>query len=1852
MKKLLAAVTSFAMSASLMTSAFASSFNVSAAGRVSAVQPNVSMEEVSDVAVNKTAQADFVVTPEEVSVNPGETVKVKLLADAGSHKVGTFVIALNDSDLPQGITADVATADLRCKAVSGTYTFNKLNGKYYCDTLDGGEPMEIDSSKAVIAFTLTVPASATPGDYTYDLSEFHVVEDGYNGVEFDATVKPGVIHILGAGGTTAATTTGGNTPAGNTTTAGGRTPTGNEDKNFVVTPENVEVNPGEDVSISIFCENPDNRKVGQFVVQLKDESLPIKGATATMSSTKCLAVSGTHNYENLNGTWYCDTLDSGEPQEINSEKAVARYKVSIPADATPGEYTWYLDRFHVVEDGYNGVEFDATIKPGTITVLGEGGTTTTSNDTPTTTKPNGTKPANVDEDFIVRPKDVEVNPGEKVNIGIYAENNSGRQVAQFVVRVDDENLPIEGATATMSSKRCTAVSGTHSYEEIDGTWYCDTLDSGDPQDINTENPVARFEISIPADAKAGEYEWQPDRFHVVENGYEAIEFDANIQPGKIVVLGDDTSTTTTTTTTVTTTTTTATTAAPADGEVEWKIPTVNAKAGETVKVNVVVNGDSDLAVAGAQFKITPASPVEFASVADTTAAYKADVQNNAKTNEFAFAEAAGKSTAADDGAVVLSLSYKVPANASGTYALKWSDAFVSDANGNDITDKVTLTDGAIVVAAADGDITWQIPTVHAKAGKTAALNVTVSDPEAAALAVAGAQFAIEADTVEFSSVNAESAAYKSEIVNNKETNEFAFGEGKGAGVAAADGATVMTLTYNVPAGTKPGTYNVSWAGDIFISDTDGNDITAKVALVDGAIIVDDDSVAGDVTWTIPEKHAAPGETVEMDVLVSVNGENLAVGGAQFNIIAKTPIALSGAEGSDGYKADIEYNMDTNEFAFAEGKGAGVEAADGTSVLKLTYTVPEDAQPGEYPVEWSNAFISDTNGNDITANVTLVNGVIIIDDESTTSGSSTTTGSETTTTTDSDITTTTDSDITTTSSESTTSTTITVPDGAVIWQIQKVEAEAGETVTVPVLVLDPNGSKLPVGGAQFGVTAESPIAYDSVSGKSAAYGSDIVANASTYEFAFADAKGAETVGADGAVVFNLVYTVPEGTAAGEYAVEWTKDFFGAANANGEDISKYIVCLDGAIIVKDNSTTTTTETTTTTDTTDTTDTTTTASTTASTAETTTTLTVAEGSVIWQVKSVTAAPGEEVEVEIIVLDPNASNLEVGGAQFVVNCDGAALTGGTGSDAYGAEITQGEGDDANRFAFAHAKGEGIAAENGAKVITLKYKVPEDAKDGDKYAINIADLVASDTNGLDITKHILAIGGEISVVDKTTTTTTTTTEATTTTAEDSTTTTTATASTTAPVSTTIPEGAVIWQIQRVEANPGETVTVPVLVIDPNGAKLPVGGAQFGITAKTPIVYDSVSDTSAAYGAKVDSNASTFEFAFASADGSEIVGENGATVINLTYTVPEGTAAGEYAVEWNKEFFNASNSNGDDISKYIICLDGAIVVKDVASTTTTDTDAPDDTGSTTTETTASTTESTTASDEGTTTASDVVSTTASDEGSTTTSSETSTTASDEGSTTSSTASTTATESGTQTTVSGEAAEGKIVAEVTAVDGFYFNHDVRTFNKGHVEGMKLTLVKADGTEEALTVDESLISFKEQVSGKDTPNDAYREEQTNFTYIVDVLYDGKPLEDKDGKPITFKAYIGVKGDSNLDNKADAKDASNALAFYAKASTMAEGESTDSIRLNPDANEIINNNPDLDLDQFGAFLVDVDMDVYDADNWKTKKSGRVIDAKDASWILKYYSMMSTGETDRQKAWNETVLGREEKIADYLIK
>ena len=151
--------------------------------------------------------------------------------------------------------------------------------------------------------------------------------------------------------------------------------------------------------------------------------------------------------------------------------------------------------------------------------------------------------------------------------------------------------------------------------------------------------------------------------------------------------------------------------------------------------------------------------------------------------------------------------------------------------------------------------------------------------------------------------------------------------------------------------------------------------------------------------------------------------------------------------------------------------------------------------------------------------------------------------------------------------------------------------------------------------------------------------------------------------------------------------------------------------------------------------------------------------------------------------------------------------------------------------------------------------------------------------------------------------------------------------------------------------------------------------------------------------------------------------------------------------------------------------------------------------------------------------------------------------------------------------------------------------------------------------------SLVSFKA------TPASTYEKANTSFKYNVQVYYNGLALTNQNGNPITAIVYIGVKGDANLDNVADATDASTVLAYYAKVQTGTPAEEA-----------IIYSAEDKNLENLAAFLADVDMDEYSADNFKNGKTSankdngkRAVDASDASSILKFYA---TAQTERDRS------------------
>ncbi|MDE6424625.1 MAG: hypothetical protein K2K89_00560, partial [Ruminococcus sp.] len=372
--------------------------------------------------------------------------------------------------------------------------------------------------------------------------------------------------------------------------------------------------------------------------------------------------------------------------------------------------------------------------------------------------------------------------------------------------------------------------------------------------------------------------------------------------------------TTTTVVTQASTTTTTTTAppAPVSGSASWVIPEVHAKKGETVKLDVVVSGDSDLAVAGAQFLLKASDSIGQPKATGGNA-YNASSSLVSNKNEIAFGRTKGDGSTAKNNEVIVSVEYTIPENiTAGKYPVTWSDLFVSDTNGQDITDKIKAVDGAIIIDETyNGEIAWDIPEVVAKPGEKVTMDVVVIDDGNSAIPVAGAQFKVTADKAEFVSVDG-STAYDSSVKNNKETNEFAFGQGKGKGIAAANGAKVITLTYTAP--TAPGVYPVEWS-EAFISDTNGQDITDKISLLPGSITV---AAQGDITWDIPEVTAKPGEEVTMDVLViDEAGSALPVAGAQFKVTADTAEFVS-VDGSAAYDSKVVNNKATNEFAFGQG----------------------------------------------------------------------------------------------------------------------------------------------------------------------------------------------------------------------------------------------------------------------------------------------------------------------------------------------------------------------------------------------------------------------------------------------------------------------------------------------------------------------------------------------------------------------------------------------------------------------------------------------------------------------------------------------------------------------------------------------------------------------------------------------------------------------------------------------------------------------------------------------------------------------------------------------------------------------
>ena len=271
----------------------------------------------------------------------------------------------------------------------------------------------------------------------------------------------------------------------------------------------------------------------------------------------------------------------------------------------------------------------------------------------------------------------------------------------------------------------------------------------------------------------------------------------------------------------------------------------------------------------------------------------------------------------------------------------------------------------------------------------------------------------------------------------------------------------------------------------------------------------------------------------------------------------------------------------------------------------------------------------------------------------------------------------------------------------------------------------------------------------------------------------------------------------------------------------------------------------------------------------------------------------------------------------------------------------------------------------------------------------------------------------------------------------------------------------------------------------------------------------------------------------------------------------------------------------------------------------------------------------------TTTTTTSTSTTTSTTTDTTTSTSTDTTTSTSTDTTTSTSTDTTTTTSTDTTTSTSTTTFpplttsvvKSYVEVKSVSAFYMNTE-EEFDKAQIKEVIEHTVYVEDVIKNDKLDkiegETVKDIRADVDfGQATPSNTYKKGTDKFEYQLPVYTKGTALKDADGEPVVVTAYIGVKGDVNLDSEANAVDASQALHYYAELSS--NGQTPKDVQLS--GSSLVTSPEDM-YDQFAAFLGDVCQLSGEKVSRFATKDERVINAVDASDILAFYARRSSSD------------------------
>ena len=218
----------------------------------------------------------------------------------------------------------------------------------------------------------------------------------------------------------------------------------------------------------------------------------------------------------------------------------------------------------------------------------------------------------------------------------------------------------------------------------------------------------------------------------------------------------------------------------------------------------------------------------------------------------------------------------------------------------------------------------------------------------------------------------------------------------------------------------------------------------------------------------------------------------------------------------------------------------------------------------------------------------------------------------------------------------------------------------------------------------------------------------------------------------------------------------------------------------------------------------------------------------------------------------------------------------------------------------------------------------------------------------------------------------------------------------------------------------------------------------------------------------------------------------------------------------------------------------------------------------------------------------------------------------------------------------------VYVELDSTYGFYMNIE-DSFDTNQIKSAKLHTIydigyTQDDVKYTVSTFEDVIDITDKIGfGNATPGNTYKPVENKFDYDVQLVYTGEAVKDKEGNQVlasnsllrdqegniaTVVVYIGLKGDTTLNNLVDGRDATATLTYYSKIST--EGNDATNTYLSP--SELVNGNAGSVYDDFAAFLSDVKFDNNEKMDRFAKKSERLVDGRDASSILTYYAKAST--------------------------